>query len=176
MTDKTTIPRSVARQMTGIEWTDFTGNAWTGCTRIEANSGARSGCEICYAATFGENRLGVEWGAGAERKQFASFDTRMRRLDRLCKEYWFKTRSHCQLRGALHHPRTSGPALRSIIRCMAGAGPNTLSSGVIQAGRGCLRSHLPHRWRRWTCRMPQLRSTAAPATRTIRHGNFARNG
>jgi protein gp37 len=71
--------------MTGIEWTDFTGNAWTGCTRIEANSGARSGCEICYAATFGENRLGVEWGAGAERKQFASFDTRMRRLDRLAK-------------------------------------------------------------------------------------------
>jgi protein gp37 len=82
---ETTIPRSVARQMTGIEWTDFTGNAWTGCTRIEANSGARSGCEICYAATFGENRLGVEWGAGAARKQFASFDTRMRRLDRLAK-------------------------------------------------------------------------------------------
>lgn len=80
------IPRSVARQMTGIEWTDFTGNAWSVCTRIEANTGARSGCEICYAATFSENRLGIEWGAGAARQQFAGFDKRMRRLDRLAYE------------------------------------------------------------------------------------------
>src|SRR5438309_1785036 len=27
-----TIPRSIAQQMTGIEWTDFTGNQWAGCT------------------------------------------------------------------------------------------------------------------------------------------------
>ncbi len=79
----TAIPRSVARTMTGIEWTDFTGNPWIGCTRVPANSGARSGCDICYAATFGRNRLGVPWGAGEARKQFAGFAARMRRLDRL---------------------------------------------------------------------------------------------
>lgn len=77
------IPRSVARTMTGIEWTDFTGNPWIGCTRILANSGARSGCDICYAATFGQNRLGVLWGVGTQRKQFSGFASRMRRLDRL---------------------------------------------------------------------------------------------
>lgn len=80
------IPRSIARSMTGIEWTDFSGNAWTGCTRIIANTGGRSGCEICYAATFSENRLGVTWGAGQPRHPFASFATRMRRLDRLAAE------------------------------------------------------------------------------------------
>jgi protein gp37 len=79
----TTIPRSIAKQMTGIEWTDFTGNAWIGCTRIVANSGARSGCDLCYAATFGKNRIGVTWGAGQPRKPFGGFETRMRRLDRL---------------------------------------------------------------------------------------------
>jgi protein gp37 len=78
-----TIPRSVARQMTGIEWTDFTGNPWIGCTRLPANSGGRSGCDICYAATFAENRVGVPWGAGAPRRLSVSFHGRMRRLDRL---------------------------------------------------------------------------------------------
>lgn len=57
----TQIPKSIARQMTGISWTDFSGNYWTGCTRIIANSGARSGCEICYAATF-LDRLAAETG------------------------------------------------------------------------------------------------------------------
>jgi protein gp37 len=67
--------------MTGIEWTDFTGNAWVGCTRVEPHRGARSGCAICYAATFAENRLGLAWGG--ERRPFQTFHTRMRRLDRL---------------------------------------------------------------------------------------------
>jgi protein gp37 len=79
----TPIPRSIAQTMTGIEWCDMTANPWTICTRIIANSGARSGCEICYAATFAEQRLGLTWGAGVPRHQFASFDVRMRRLDRL---------------------------------------------------------------------------------------------
>jgi protein gp37 len=77
------IPRSIARQMTGIEWTDFTGNGWIGCTRIMANSGGRSGCEICYAATFAETRLGLTWGPGQPRRPVSSFSARMRRLDRL---------------------------------------------------------------------------------------------
>ena len=77
------IPRSVARQMTGIEWADFTGNPWAGCTRVPANSGARSGCEICYAAAWGKNRAGVPWGAGSPRKPISDFVPRMRRLNRL---------------------------------------------------------------------------------------------
>lgn len=77
------IPRSVARTMTGIEWTDFTGNPWIGCTRVLANAGGRSGCDICYAAAFAQNRLGLEWGAGTQRKPFEGFAARMRRLDRL---------------------------------------------------------------------------------------------
>lgn len=80
---KTTIPRSIARSMTGISWTDFSGNPWTVCTRIIANSGGRSGCEICYAAAFAETRLALTWGPGVPRHQFASFHARMRRLDRL---------------------------------------------------------------------------------------------
>lgn len=77
------IPRSIAAGMTGIEWTDFTGNAWIGCTRVPANTGARSGCDICYAASFAGNRLGMPWGAGAERREVISFPVRMRRLDKL---------------------------------------------------------------------------------------------
>jgi protein gp37 len=75
------IPRSTAKQMTGIEWTDFTGNPWIGCTRIVANTGARSGCDICYAATFAEQRLGMTWNQ--DRNKTSTFDQRMRRLDRL---------------------------------------------------------------------------------------------
>lgn len=76
-----TIPRSIAKQMTGIEWTDFSGNAWIGCRRVEAVPGARSGCAICYAATFAENRLGMTWDQ--DRRHTISFDARMRRLNRL---------------------------------------------------------------------------------------------
>jgi protein gp37 len=77
------IPKSVAKQMTGISWCDFSANPWTICTRIIANTGARSGCSICYAATFVENRLSHGWGPGIPRHQFASFGARMRRLDKL---------------------------------------------------------------------------------------------
>jgi protein gp37 len=79
------VPRSIARTMTGIEWTDFTGNPWVSCTRIIANTGGRSGCDICYAAEFAQNRLGLGWGPGAPRVAFSSFAARMRRLDRLAK-------------------------------------------------------------------------------------------
>lgn len=79
----TMISRSIAKQMTGIEWCDFTGNGWTVCTPILANAGGRSGCEICYAATFAQQRLGLGWGAGVPRHEFAGFHARMRRLDRL---------------------------------------------------------------------------------------------
>ena len=86
MTPAVPIPRSVARQSTGINWTDFSGNAWAGCTRILANSGARSGCEICYAAAFGQNRMRIEWGPGAPRVRISGFHARMRRLDRLARD------------------------------------------------------------------------------------------
>jgi protein gp37 len=77
------IPKSTAQQMTGIQWTDFTGNPWTGCTRIIANSGARSGCDICYAAFFAKNRMAQDWGPGVARIPRETFHTRMRRLDKL---------------------------------------------------------------------------------------------
>jgi hypothetical protein len=76
------IPGSVARAMTGIQWTDFTGNAWGGCTNIPANSGGRSGCDICYAETYAGNRFGIPWGAGQPRHKFKNFHSRMRGLDR----------------------------------------------------------------------------------------------
>ena len=82
-TTRQAIPKSVAATMTGIEWTDFSGNAWAGCTRIPASAGARSGCEVCYAEGFARNRLKLGWGPGAPRMAFAGFDARMRRLDRL---------------------------------------------------------------------------------------------
>jgi protein gp37 len=77
------IPRSIARTMTGIEWTDFSANAWTVCTRIPASAGARSGCEICYAATFAQQRLGTGWGPGAPRRRFPGFVGRVRQLNAL---------------------------------------------------------------------------------------------
>lgn len=83
MISATAIPRSVASQMTGIQWTDFTGNPHVGCTRVPANSGGRSGCDICYAATFAQNRMNQGWGAGVPRRKLSGFHVRMRRLDRL---------------------------------------------------------------------------------------------
>lgn len=77
------VPKFIAKTMTGIEWTDFSGNLWAGCTRIPANSGARSGCEICYAEKFGTNRMGIVWGAAEPRLKLSGFQARMRRLDRL---------------------------------------------------------------------------------------------
>jgi protein gp37 len=80
------IAKSTARQMTGIQWTDFTGNAWTVCTRMPASSGAQSGCDICYAAEFVQNRLGYGWGAGVPRVSMKSFESRMHRLNPLARE------------------------------------------------------------------------------------------
>ena len=77
------IPRSVARAMTGIEWTDFSGNQWIGCTRVAAVAGALSGCDICYAASYAEQRLGMAWGPAAPRRFVAGFGPRMARLNRL---------------------------------------------------------------------------------------------
>ncbi len=82
----TIIPVSIARQMTGIEWPDFSANKWIGCTRILAVSEAKSGCEICYAASFGGQRLDVTWGAGEPRRLVKGFDARMKRLDRLARD------------------------------------------------------------------------------------------
>ena len=79
------IPRSTALQMTGIEWTDFSGNRWAGCTRLSAVTGAMSGCTICYAESYATQRLGMNWGAGAARRPFVGFVERMRRLDRLAR-------------------------------------------------------------------------------------------
>ncbi|MBP8231544.1 MAG: hypothetical protein KAY22_04495 [Rhizorhabdus sp.] len=77
------IPRSIARMMTDVEWTDFSGNQWIGCTRIAAVAGALSGCDICYAASFAEQRLGMTWGSGAPRRFMKGFAARMARLNRL---------------------------------------------------------------------------------------------
>jgi protein gp37 len=77
------IPSSIAKQATGIEWSDFTANAWAGCARIKALTGARSGCDICYAESFCANRLGMSWGPAAERRRFRTYAAKMRRLDRV---------------------------------------------------------------------------------------------
>lgn len=77
------IPRSIARQRTGIEWTDFSGNRWAGCTPLSAVTGARSGCTICYAEPYATQRLGMVWGPNAPRHPFVGFADRMQRLDRL---------------------------------------------------------------------------------------------
>lgn len=78
------ISRSIAKQMTGIEWCDFTGNYWIGCRRVEPVAGARSGCALCYAATFAENRLGMTWNQ--DRRRTVSFPARMIRLNRLARD------------------------------------------------------------------------------------------
>lgn len=77
------IPRSIARTMTGIEWADFSGNQWIGCTRVAAVAGALSGCDICYAASYAEQRLGMAWGPAAPRRFVTGFGQRMARLNRL---------------------------------------------------------------------------------------------
>lgn len=80
------ISKSLARTMTGIEWADFTLNAWIGCTRVPASSGARSGCDICYAETYASRRLGVTWGAGQPRRWVSTWPARLARLDRAAQE------------------------------------------------------------------------------------------
>lgn len=79
------IPASIARTATGIAWVDFSTNGWAGCTPIEANKGARSGCSICYAKTFSERKTdwNVRWGAGEQRHRFAGWSDRVQRLDKV---------------------------------------------------------------------------------------------
>lgn len=48
---------------TKIEWAAHTLNPWIGCTKVGP------GCDHCYAETLSKNRLGVEWGVGAERRR-----------------------------------------------------------------------------------------------------------
>lgn len=46
-----------------IQWTDHTFNPWRGCHKIS------EGCKNCYAATFVQNRQGLQvWGQDAPRK------------------------------------------------------------------------------------------------------------
>ena len=80
------ISKSLARQMTGIEWTDFTANYWIGCTRLKPVSGAMSGCDICYAATFAEKRLGIPWGPGRDRPKSVTIAARLRHMNRVAKK------------------------------------------------------------------------------------------
>lgn len=80
------ISRTLARSMTGISWADFTANQWVGCTRIKAVKGAKSGCDICYAATFAENRMGVTWGAGEDRRLVKNFRDKLRHLNRVAEK------------------------------------------------------------------------------------------
>ncbi|WP_375283419.1 phage Gp37/Gp68 family protein [Sphingobium yanoikuyae] len=49
-----------------IEWTHHTFNPWIGCTKVGP------GCDNCYAADLSKARLGVKWGAGAERRHTAA--------------------------------------------------------------------------------------------------------
>lgn len=69
--------------MTGIEWADFTGNPWMGCTGLEGVQGALSGCQICYAEQFCTTRMGIKWGAGQPRVKAKGFVARFRHLNRV---------------------------------------------------------------------------------------------
>lgn len=74
--------KTLARAMSGIQWTTFTLNPWIGCTRLAGSHGAPSGCDICYAATYAENRLGLSWGSGAARKRVVTALERAKSIDR----------------------------------------------------------------------------------------------
>lgn len=52
----------------GVEWTDYSGNAWIGCTE------AGPGCSACYARAMMADRLRlVEWGPGKPRYKVKGF-------------------------------------------------------------------------------------------------------
>ena len=78
-----TVSKSIAKQMTGIEWADFTGNGWMGCSRLKPVSGAKSGCDICYAEEFCTRRMGIAWGPGAKRQKSKTFRARFLHLNRV---------------------------------------------------------------------------------------------
>lgn len=77
------IPKSIAATMTKIQWSDFTANSWSGCSPIPAASGARSGCDICYAKAFVERHGWATWGPHQPRHKVSGFASRMRRLNQL---------------------------------------------------------------------------------------------
>lgn len=55
-----------------IQWTDHTFNPWRGCHKIS------EGCKNCYAATFVQNRQGLQvWGQDAPRKVAADSTWKM---------------------------------------------------------------------------------------------------
>lgn len=57
------LQKLLAKEGTGISWAALTWNGWLGCTKVSP------ACDNCYAETLCTNRLGVEWGAHAERKR-----------------------------------------------------------------------------------------------------------
>lgn len=63
MLDK--IKALLAREGTGISWTDLTFNPWIGCTKVSP------ACDHCYAEGLATTRLGVAWGTGAPRRRTA---------------------------------------------------------------------------------------------------------
>jgi protein gp37 len=51
------------REGTNISWSHFTFNPWLGCQKVSP------ACDHCYAETVCENRLGVTFGPGQERRR-----------------------------------------------------------------------------------------------------------
>lgn len=60
---QTKLAALLKREGTGISWCDLTFNPWIGCTKVSP------ACDHCYAELLATNRLGVEWGAGADRRR-----------------------------------------------------------------------------------------------------------
>jgi protein gp37 len=48
---------------TTIEWTDYSWNPWTGCTKVSP------GCDNCYAEGWAKRSGLVKWGAGQDRRR-----------------------------------------------------------------------------------------------------------
>jgi protein gp37 len=59
------IKRLLEREGTGISWAHLTFNPWIGCQKVSP------ACDHCYAEELATNRLGVQWGPGAERRRTA---------------------------------------------------------------------------------------------------------
>lgn len=58
-------------EVTKIEWTDHTFNAWIGCTKVSP------ACDGCYAENLMDLRYGkVRWGAGEDRKRTSAANWR----------------------------------------------------------------------------------------------------
>lgn len=59
-----------------IEWTDATVNFWWGCTKVGP------GCDHCYAETFDKRVGGAHWGTATPRRQIASAQDTIVKLNR----------------------------------------------------------------------------------------------